>query len=79
MGRRRRASTMLPCGHRPGECGECLRCGRCYTGFAEDHVCHDGRRGAGVHMPHDPVPLPPYESKLGLKRPPTPYAVVVER
>jgi len=69
MGRRRNASTILPCGHRLGECGECLRCGRCYLGFAEDHFCPDGRTGGHVQMPDEPEPSPLWDSLRALRLP----------
>lgn len=56
--RRGRRTPVLACGHRPGECGECLRCGRCYLGFAKDHACPDGRAGGHAQMPSDAEPSP---------------------
>jgi hypothetical protein len=32
----------LPCGHAPGECGACPRCGECYRGTLAGHMCPDG-------------------------------------
>ena len=62
-------SVILRCGHRPGECGECLRCGRCYLGFAEDHVCPDGRLGGHAKTRDDVEPSPLWEPLRAPRRP----------